>query len=47
MNIACHLCVKSNMQDLYCVHMQDCTVFKSEKTGRGPLQEGWKVKIIM
>jgi hypothetical protein len=22
---------------------QDCTKFKSSKTGRGPLDEGWKV----
>ena len=25
---------------------EDLTKFKSKKTGRGPLQEGWKVRIL-
>ena len=29
---------------MYSLHsLQDCTKFKSEKTGRGPLSEGWRV----
>ena len=26
---------------------EDLTKFKSKKTGRGPLQEGWKVRTLL
>lgn len=31
---------------MYSSVVQDCTKFKSSKTGRGPLGEGWKVSCI-
>ena len=28
------------------VSEEDCSTFRSEKTGRGPLVEGWKVQFV-
>jgi len=41
--------VESDLFNCRLVHLfvcQDPCRFKSEKTGRGPLEEGWKVSIL-